>query len=128
MKTFICYCVVLLVGIGHGQDLTQTEEKPGICPEVGILVLGRCDKECNTDNDCLQNLKCCQTGCDGLECKIPDAKPGICPSHNVTVESCESQNTCRSDANCEGNLKCCPRNCGSSYCESPEETKVTASP
>ncbi|KAG8436122.1 hypothetical protein GDO86_007291 [Hymenochirus boettgeri] len=114
MKAAVCvYAVVLMELV----SLTLAD-KPGICPEVTLLSLGICDDGCKTDSDCESNMKCCKTGCDGLQCQVPDEKPGLCPQpSNATI--CGNQVSCKSDSKCDKNLKCCPTGCGSFSCLSP---------
>lgn len=45
-------------------------EKEGECPDT-VVEAANCTEECQTDSDCEENLKCCQTGC-GWSCQIPN--------------------------------------------------------
>ncbi|KAM4721706.1 waprin-Thr1-like [Rhinophrynus dorsalis] len=124
MKTAIYFLVALLVELisAQGSTTSGTGEKPGVCPVVPQLSLGRCNAICQTDSECGDNLKCCKTGCDGLQCKMPDEKPGVCPEiSNVTT--CENKPPCSSDTNCERDLKCCSNGCGGFSCQLPREIK-----
>ncbi|XP_040203970.1 WAP four-disulfide core domain protein 8-like isoform X1 [Rana temporaria] len=81
-------------------------EKIGSCPRVYV----RCSSDknndtCKTDEDCLQDQKCCQT-C-GFNCEVPVSdKPGSCP--NIMVKCATPiEDTCKNDDDCEEDLKCC---------------------
>ncbi|CAG2224040.1 unnamed protein product [Mytilus edulis] len=94
--------------------------EPGICPPP-IIVPGQidtiCVKECNRDDDCQGEKKCCSYIC-GRVCSIPTGgikpkpvKPGFCPpvprdSSGVCVDECSSDDTC------QGEKKCCSNGCG----------------
>ncbi|OCT85700.1 WAP four-disulfide core domain protein 2 [Xenopus laevis] len=125
MKIAACLFAALLVKLACTQESTNTtvtqRDKPGVCPDTN-LSLGICGKECKTDMDCGNNLKCCKTGCDGLQCQEPDEKPGSCPKpSNETV--CVTTADCRADSKCEGQQKCCPTGCGGYTCHLPIELK-----
>ncbi|VDI66826.1 Hypothetical predicted protein [Mytilus galloprovincialis] len=98
----------------------STCNKPGICPSP-IIVPGQIDTicviECNRDDDCQGEKKCCPYIC-GRVCSIPTGgikpkpvKPGFCPpvprdSSGVCVDECSSDDTC------QGEKKCCSNGCG----------------
>ncbi|EGV98305.1 WAP four-disulfide core domain protein 2 [Cricetulus griseus] len=44
-------------------------EKPGVCPQLQSNT--DCVKECSSDNNCQDNLKCCQAGCSSV-CSPPN--------------------------------------------------------
>ncbi|KAL1786087.1 WAP four-disulfide core domain protein 2 [Sigmodon hispidus] len=44
-------------------------EKPGVCPQLQERT--DCVKECSSDDQCLNNFKCCQAGCSSV-CSSPN--------------------------------------------------------
>ncbi|XP_063283554.1 WAP four-disulfide core domain protein 2-like [Pelobates fuscus] len=124
MKTIICLLLVFLLDLRplHGEEEslpTKAADKPGVCPPVVSLALGVCKKSCTTDSECLGNLKCCRTGCDGYQCQTPNEKPGICPE-NSNSTTCDSTIHCSADSKCMGDQKCCPTGCDGSACQIPK--------
>lgn len=75
---------------------------------------------CESDSNCVGDLKCCKNGCDGTQCVSPLSiprltKPGICPvppQNGICVQEC------RNDSSCRGKLKCCSNGCGKT-CQIP---------
>ncbi|KAG6930119.1 waprin-Phi1, partial [Chelydra serpentina] len=116
--------LVLLVGLlgvwaelpsASGQNVTKKE---GVCPDA--VEGANCTEQCQTDGDCEENLKCCQTGC-GWACQMPNVKPGSCPVVSAGIPSlglCKDQ--CKVDSHCPGTLKCCKSGCGKVTCVRPE--------
>ncbi|XP_071983423.1 WAP four-disulfide core domain protein 18-like [Engystomops pustulosus] len=120
--------LLLLLGLTcvHGDNVTQTPMtttvlvKPGKCPEPEEMSLGACFNVCNNDSTCRGIRKCCKTSCLGLQCKIPEEKPGSCPppeSVNGTIS--DPIVVCTSDSKCEETLKCCPTASGELTCQKP---------
>ncbi|ERE71609.1 WAP four-disulfide core domain protein 2 [Cricetulus griseus] len=91
-------------------------EKPGVCPQLQSNT--DCVKECSSDNNCQDNLKCCQAGCSSV-CSPPNEKQGACPSVDFPkLGICEDQ--CQVDTQCPGNMKCCRNGCGKMTCATPK--------
>ncbi|KAM5245875.1 WAP four-disulfide core domain protein 2 [Ctenodactylus gundi] len=91
-------------------------EKAGVCPRLRED-LNCTQKECQTDGDCADNLKCCRAGC-GTVCSMPNEKKGTCPSVDFPqLGLCQDQ--CEEDSQCEGLMKCCRNGCGKVTCVTP---------
>ncbi|XP_077688601.1 WAP four-disulfide core domain protein 2-like [Eretmochelys imbricata] len=93
-------------------------EKEGVCPDT-VVEAANCTEECQTDSDCEENLKCCQTGC-GWSCQIPNVKPGSCPvvpGGIPLLGLCRNQ--CKVDSQCPGIMKCCMNGCRKQACVRP---------
>ncbi|XP_016060270.1 PREDICTED: WAP four-disulfide core domain protein 2 [Miniopterus natalensis] len=92
-------------------------EKPGVCPELkGDL---NCTRECGSDGECAQGLKCCQAGCSSV-CHLPNEKPGSCPKMDLPLPPlgiCWDQ--CKVDSECPDQMKCCLNGCGKVSCVTP---------
>ncbi|CAM4546223.1 WAP four-disulfide core domain protein 2-like isoform X1 [Lepidochelys kempii] len=119
--------ILLLVGLlalwtelppTAGQRRPQPQEKEGVCPDT-VVEAANCTEECQTDSDCEENLKCCQTGC-GWSCQIPNVKPGSCPvvpGGIPLLGLCRNQ--CKVDSQCPGIMKCCMNGCRKQACVRP---------
>ncbi|CAM5152240.1 unnamed protein product [Eretmochelys imbricata] len=119
--------ILLLVGLlalwtelspAAGQRRPQPQEKEGVCPDT-VVEAANCTEECQTDSDCEENLKCCQTGC-GWSCQIPNVKPGSCPvvpGGIPLLGLCRNQ--CKVDSQCPGIMKCCMNGCRKQACVRP---------
>ncbi|XP_006971054.3 WAP four-disulfide core domain protein 2 [Peromyscus maniculatus bairdii] len=46
-------------------------EKQGACPSVDFPKLGICEDQCQLDNQCPDNMKCCRNGCGKMTCATP---------------------------------------------------------
>ncbi|DAA23320.1 WAP four-disulfide core domain protein 2 [Bos indicus] len=91
--------------------------KPGECPELEGDA--NCTKACVLDEDCDDNLKCCQAGCATV-CQMPNDKPGSCPNVDIAFPQlglCRDQ--CQVDSQCPDALKCCVNGCGRVSCVTP---------
>uniref|UniRef100_A0A8C0AES4 WAP four-disulfide core domain protein 2 n=1 Tax=Bos mutus grunniens TaxID=30521 RepID=A0A8C0AES4_BOSMU len=91
--------------------------KPGECPELEGDA--NCTKACVLDEDCDDNLKCCQAGCATV-CQMPNDKPGSCPNVDIAFPQlglCRDQ--CQVDSQCPDALKCCINGCGRVSCVTP---------
>ncbi|XP_078000283.1 uncharacterized protein LOC144452853 isoform X2 [Glandiceps talaboti] len=116
-------------GCGHTCTPTISKEieyntKPGNCPAVESGVVGICIEDCESDNDCRGDMKCCSSGC-GHICQLPEEevtvneKPGECPAvedggFGICLELCSN------DGDCDGDEKCCSNGCGHA-CSKPQE-------
>ncbi|KAI5215940.1 WAP four-disulfide core domain protein 2 [Manis pentadactyla] len=92
-------------------------EKTGVCPKVELDL--NCTRECLSDGDCADNLKCCQAGCATV-CHMPNEKRGSCPEVDIAFPQlgiCQDQ--CQVDSECAGRLKCCRNGCGKVSCITP---------
>ncbi|KAM7237667.1 hypothetical protein CapIbe_011911 [Capra ibex] len=92
-------------------------EKPGVCPE--LQGEANCTKACVSDEDCNDNLKCCQAGCATV-CQMPNEKKGSCPKVDIAFPQlglCRDQ--CQVDSQCSDLLKCCLNGCGKVSCVTP---------
>ncbi|XP_078349655.1 thyroglobulin-like isoform X1 [Oculina patagonica] len=92
--------------------------KPGFCPAMQTDQFRLCSEECQIDDDCAGNQKCCSNGC-GHVCTAPEykEKPGHCPAVDIHhVGLCTSK--CSSDRDCQGDQKCCSNGCGRT-CSAP---------
>lgn len=77
--------------------LSSVEEKPGMCPESPIrcLMLNP-PNQCETDSQCMGELKCCEGPC-GKECLLPvKGKEGLgqadlLPSSSLSLSPLEFQ-------------------------------------
>ncbi|XP_048353913.1 waprin-Phi1-like [Sphaerodactylus townsendi] len=49
-------------------------EKAGTCPTT-VTTSGNCTEECQSDDSCEENQKCCPIGC-GTSCQVPDGTYG----------------------------------------------------
>ncbi|XP_037771858.1 WAP four-disulfide core domain protein 2-like isoform X1 [Chelonia mydas] len=119
--------ILLLVGLlalwaelppAAGQRRPRPQEKEGECPDT-VVEAANCTEECQTDSDCEENLKCCQTGC-GWSCQIPNVKPGSCPvvSGGIPLLGL-CRNQCKMDSQCPGIMKCCMNGCRKQACVRP---------
>uniref|UniRef100_A0A8C3SUK8 WAP domain-containing protein n=1 Tax=Chelydra serpentina TaxID=8475 RepID=A0A8C3SUK8_CHESE len=67
--------LVLLVGRPLATPWAfPVSEKEGVCPDA--VEGANCTEQCQTDGDCEENLKCCQTGCGWRSCLSPGP---LCP-------------------------------------------------
>ncbi|KAM6147706.1 WAP four-disulfide core domain protein 2 [Erethizon dorsatum] len=106
---------LLLPGLLQATDTGA--EKPGVCPRLQADLNCTQNKECQSDGDCAENLKCCQGGCGSI-CSLPNEKPGTCPSVELPqLGICEDQ--CQEDSQCSGLMKCCRNGCGKVSCVTP---------
>nr|XP_056700464.1 waprin-Phi1-like [Euleptes europaea] len=101
-----------------GQNVT---EKAGTCPETqAVTTGGNCTEECQSDDSCKANQKCCPTGC-GASCQVPDDKPGTCPKTVGAISPLGiCQEKCSKDSDCRDTAKCCQNGCGKRSCLSPD--------
>uniref|UniRef100_A0A2K6LU34 WAP four-disulfide core domain protein 2 n=1 Tax=Rhinopithecus bieti TaxID=61621 RepID=A0A2K6LU34_RHIBE len=76
-------------------------QKTGVCPE--LQADQNCTRECVSDSECADNLKCCSAGCATF-CSLPNDKEGSCP---------------QVDSQCPGRMKCCHNGCGKVSCVTP---------
>ncbi|XP_040282883.1 WAP four-disulfide core domain protein 3-like isoform X1 [Bufo bufo] len=93
-------------------------EKPGTCP--ADVDYPRCDNpaihylpDCNQDQDCEGEKKCCFSGCKN-RCLLPlQVKKDSCPyfNHSICVHVRPSPSECHSDDQCQGTDRCCCSGC-----------------
>ncbi|XP_031289603.2 WAP four-disulfide core domain protein 2 isoform X1 [Camelus dromedarius] len=92
-------------------------EKTGVCPALEADV--NCTKECLSDAECADNLKCCPAGCAAV-CQMPNEKKGSCPQIDLAFPQLGfCVNKCQEDSQCPGNMKCCLNGCGKMSCVTP---------
>ncbi|XP_043274071.1 papilin [Venturia canescens] len=80
-------CSISLVATGDGTEyrgVCRSTSKPGNCPVVSNST--RCERECSTDADCVEDTKCCDNGC-GTSCLEPAPEPQttLPPIFNITA-------------------------------------------
>ncbi|XP_032682374.1 papilin-like [Odontomachus brunneus] len=64
-------CIITLVATQDGTEyrgVCQSIVKPGRCQKISNST--KCEQECATDADCVEELKCCDSGC-GTSCLEP---------------------------------------------------------
>ncbi|ESO88912.1 hypothetical protein LOTGIDRAFT_106601 [Lottia gigantea] len=112
--------------------LSDYQDKPssdtltydGICPLIPPpFSIGACVDQCSSDSECLDGLKCCNTGCGHMcleaeaprpkfACPIPTESPfGLC----VDV--------CTFESDCKPHERCCSNGCGH-VCMSAQEVSL----
>uniref|UniRef100_A0ACB8F7K7 Uncharacterized protein n=1 Tax=Sphaerodactylus townsendi TaxID=933632 RepID=A0ACB8F7K7_9SAUR len=74
-----CPLILSLVGLFFAMQLPGTSgqnvtEKAGTCPTT-VTTSGNCTEECQSDDSCEENQKCCPIGC-GTSCQVPDGTYG----------------------------------------------------
>ncbi|CAH2327183.1 keratin-associated 5-1-like isoform X19 [Pelobates cultripes] len=86
-------------------------EKPGVCPpERFVIKKGDRAKWCDSDQDCLDDKKCCPHS-EGSVCKTPaKERRGQCPWGELIKPRCDDE--CTSDSECAPDFKCCMSGCG----------------
>ena len=106
-------------------------DKPGQCPVADFIPRELCEvteDECENDNDCEGEDKCCATGCI-QECITPPIvdKPGQCPVADfIPRELCEvTEDECNQDSDCDGKDKCCATGCIKECVTPPQVSNVT---
>ncbi|MEE6516179.1 hypothetical protein FKM82_025426 [Ascaphus truei] len=116
----ICIACILILDQNGAliTPVSNEQEKPGSCPLLLLFALGKCDVECRSDGECAGKLKCCETGCSGTYCQMPNDKPGSCPWVN-REQPCDRRTLCRTDSYCDADLKCCRTRCGGFSCLVP---------
>ncbi|KAM9062607.1 antileukoproteinase isoform X1 [Sarcophilus harrisii] len=99
--------------------------KSGSCPLDNVRCFKEEPDECNNDEQCPQEQKCCYYYC-GLKCVNPGetgypaaSKPGKCPIVHIRCAMENPPNACENDGECKGRLKCCTGACGKT-CMAPE--------
>ncbi|KAK6171458.1 hypothetical protein SNE40_019644 [Patella caerulea] len=85
----------------------------GVCPVIPPpYAMGICVEQCKSDNECLDGLKCCGTGC-GRMCLTAEAPKPIftCPMPPLNpFGSCID--VCIFESDCQPNERCCSNGCG----------------
>ncbi|XP_033634885.1 uncharacterized protein LOC117296122 isoform X1 [Asterias rubens] len=134
-STGYCWCVnemgeeILETRRGPGEDKPDgfcevlpepVTPKLGECPIVEPSSFGICVQECDNDNGCSGEKKCCSNGCGNtcMDPLLPEVLPepvtpklGECPivepsSFGICVQECDNDN------GCSGEKKCCSNGCG----------------
>ncbi|XP_051832447.1 antileukoproteinase-like [Antechinus flavipes] len=99
--------------------------KSGSCPLDNVRCFKEDPAECNNDELCPREQKCCYYHC-GFKCVNPRetedpavSKPGKCPTVHIRCTMINPPNACENDGECKGRLKCCTGACGKT-CMAPE--------
>nr|KAF6359303.1 WAP four-disulfide core domain 8 [Pipistrellus kuhlii] len=83
--------------------------KTGQCPLFPSKDRMQCSASCNSDHDCSENEKCCESMC-GFVCSVAwIVKTGFCPQKPTCLRIDKPQ--CQKDEDCQLGEKCCSR-CG----------------
>ncbi|XP_055955488.1 keratin-associated protein 10-7 [Patella vulgata] len=92
--------------------------KPGVCPVSVGPPVESCPSppltnQCNIDDDCSGDQKCCSSTC-GRVCDLVKPKPGFCPNlpRSAFFVKCVPFSRCDNDGDCPSRQKCCERGCG----------------
>lgn len=125
ITTLYLICFILERGL-HAQ-VVKEGQCPRATPRPSCPTEGKVRAvECENDDVCDGNMKCCHTECPWKQCKdpvkkgaCPELSPGFCPRSSSTNTS----DTCTSDLGCDGRLKCCPSKCSGLQCTEPNMEK-----
>ncbi|XP_066429685.1 WAP four-disulfide core domain protein 2-like [Eleutherodactylus coqui] len=107
-KLFLVTFLVLWMEVSCLPNITERKIKRGLCPKPESLSnwANSSAKNCTCDDDCLENMKCCDTG-RGLQCAYAERR-GFCPCNDLPRTE-PSSPKCKSDFDCYKNAKCCDR-------------------
>ncbi|XP_044151937.1 perlwapin-like isoform X1 [Bufo gargarizans] len=98
--------------------------KPGMCPPERFLITSfpTITRECENDNECTGNKKCCKDNGYSI-CKPPaKERAGTCPENpNKTTK--RRDDFCTSDSECAPGSKCCLKDGGKTCLPSVGEKK-----
>ncbi|CAH1784105.1 unnamed protein product, partial [Owenia fusiformis] len=121
---FYCSCPGGFSGVYCEINLSGSEEKRGMCPEVKMDTIGTCQHECDYDNSCTGMDKCCSNGC-GKICTPPMSGCEVDGKMYAIGDIIEKKDPCMS---CEcilnedkstGREQCVAMSCALPECENP---------
>ncbi|CAN2388751.1 hypothetical protein PRIEUP_LOCUS16697, partial [Pristimantis euphronides] len=110
-QLFLVTFLVLWMGVSSLTTVTKKVARVGLCPKP--LAFNECtassDKNCSDDEECIEKMKCCDTGC-GHRC-VYAVRPGFCPLNDLKPPKAGTKQKpkCKSDYDCHKNAKCCER-------------------